>query len=456
MAQTSAEICTIARAKELGIFTENNTTYKDTPTGDKFDDLRTYNDEIDNQQNRTKSVCKVSLDGSTASRNCVDQYGPGFIRKPGLTGDSYKCVPYDCPPGFKKEGSVCKKPLADAETDKRAHCEERWYDWFITPNYHLGNKVYSSNVGKCYAACPDNSIPRYIVDPVDNSSLDLVSQEDLTKCIPRDQYFYGKYKVGSDFCPITWIYRLNSTKDSIQNTMTSMYGDYYSSNMTTAAFTHYANNPTKIDETARNIASSTSSYYDNVDMPSDTMQNACNTLNTPERVAQAYTWCKELHNNEDEYRERIIRESGDSTHIDRKINMMKQSCNAVFCNNNDTALNYITEESICFPEPPDIDPATGEIIEEEDKPDPIPPNTLEQQSFARQTMRWFIYLVIVPSVLYLFWHIYKTMIYPRIIRPFWLLIERSLGKDPEVQALEQTFIKDNALREETLARNRLK
>jgi hypothetical protein len=409
MAQTPTEICTIARAKQLGIYNGDEVPYKASTNGDTYDDLRTYNDDTDNQQNRTKSLCKDSLDVTKSSRNCIDQYGPGYIRKPGDSDNSYKCSTYDCPPGFTKQGGICKKPLADAEIDKRARCDERWYDWFVIPNYHLGNGVYSSNIGECYAPCPEFQVPSYVVDPVDESSLDMVSSENLSKCVPRESYFYGKYKLGSDYCPITWIHRLNATKEHITKELTDVYTSFNSSNMTTGAFSTYANNPVTIQKTASDIMKQASEYYINIDQPNDTMQTACNKLNTTERVNAAHSWCAELYDNEDEYRERIIRESGDSTHIDRKVSMMKQACNSVFCNDNDTALGYIDGDQICFPTPPDVDPATGEIIEDEDKPDIEPPNTNTEQNFVKKTLRWFIYIIIVPPLLLILSYYYKNI-----------------------------------------------
>jgi hypothetical protein len=456
MAQKNpTEICTIARAQQLGIYNGDEAPYKPNAKGDKYDDLRTYNDDTDNQQNRTKSLCKDSLDGASSSRNCVDQYGPGFSRKPNDNGTGYKCTAYDCPPGFIKQGSVCKKPLADAEIDKRARCDERWYDWFVTPNYHLGNTVYSSNLGECYAPCDDYNIPAYAKDPVDDSSLDLVTNENLGKCIPRDKYFYGKYKIGSDYCPLSWIHRLNATKDSISKELSDTYSTFYSSNMTTTAFSQYANNPAKIQVDAGNIMKQCSRYYDNIDVPTDSMQNACNGLNTPERVQRAYNWCAELYDNEDEYRQRIIRESGDSTHIDRKVSMMKQACNSVFCNENDTALSYITDDQICFPPPPNIDPGTGEIISEDDQPDPEAPNTKESQSFVQRSLRWFILIILYPALFIIFLFMWKNYIYPNIIRPFWQLIAKALGRDKREQELINGFIKVNAEKAHVAARARL-
>ena len=225
--------------------------------------------------------------------------------------------------------------------------------------------------------------------------------------------------------------------------------------MTTTAFMKYANNPTSIQQNASYIMKQCNAYYDNIDTPTDTMQTACNQLNTTERVKQAYQWCSELNENEDEYRQRIIRESGDSTHIDRKVSMMKQACNAVFCNENDTALGYIAEDQICFPPPADIDPTTGEIIEEEDLPDPEPPNTIPEQQFVKNTLKWFVYIIIIPALLLIFWYVYKTYIYPKAIKPLWLAIERLLGKDPEVQAFEQAAYKRYRDKAEAAAKARL-
>ena len=44
--------------------------------------------------------------------------------------------------------------------DERAHCSEKWQDWFCVPNYHNNNNVNkypntkTMSVGVCYTACP--------------------------------------------------------------------------------------------------------------------------------------------------------------------------------------------------------------------------------------------------------------------------------------------------------------
>jgi hypothetical protein len=439
MSQNPTEICTIARAQQLGIFNGEGKEYKADSNGNDYSDLRTYNLDVDSKENRTKTLCKDSLDGVSSSRNCIDQFGPGFIRKlENLDSSGYVCSAYDCPPGFTKTNGICQKPLADAEVDKRSHCDERWYDWFVTPNYHLGNGVYSSNVGQCYAPCTEYQVPGYATDPVDGTTLDFVSTENIEKCIPRDKYFYGKYKIGSDYCPIAWIHRLNATPISIGHELSQKYNDFATNNLTTSAFSTHANNPTSIKQSATYISQQCSAYYNNIEVPTENMQNACNTLNTPERVTQAYKWCAELFDNEEEYRERIKHESGDSEHIDRKVGMMKQACNAVFCNDNDTALGFVTENQICFPSPPNIDPATGHVILDDDKPDPEPPTTKNAQTFVKKCIVWFIYIIFVPAFLLILWFFYSKVIYPNIIKPIWLALERLLlGKDPIIQQLQE-------------------
>ena len=49
--------------------------------------------------------------------------------------------------------------------DEKAHCSERWEDWFCVPNYHNNNKVNkfpetdTMSVGICYTSCPAGYAP---------------------------------------------------------------------------------------------------------------------------------------------------------------------------------------------------------------------------------------------------------------------------------------------------------
>jgi hypothetical protein len=65
----------------------------------------------------------------------------------------------------------------------KAYCENAWYDWIITPNYHLGNTYYKDNsqyseldVYKCYAPCSGDYLP-------------YATETGELKCIPKK--FFG-------------------------------------------------------------------------------------------------------------------------------------------------------------------------------------------------------------------------------------------------------------------------
>ena len=103
----------------------------------------------------------------------------------------------------------------------------------------------------------------------------------------------------------------------------------------------------------------------------------------------------------------------------------------------------------------DLNQSEKEIIEEEDLPDPEPPNTIPEQQFVKNTLKWFVYIIIIPALLLIFWYVYKTYIYPKAIKPLWLAIERLLGKDPEVQAFEQAAYKRYRDKAEAAAKARL-
>ena len=154
------------------------------------------------------------------------------------------CITYSCPNSTStpldeyfqqtKWGSninnSCMKPLADAEVSKQYRCDERWYDWFTVPNYHLGNGYINpdpSNPGTCYNPCLPGSIPTYQTDPVDGQNLHFISNTENTgNCISRENYFGGKYASGSDYCPLAWIYILNSTHKDLDSFLSDFSANF--------------------------------------------------------------------------------------------------------------------------------------------------------------------------------------------------------------------------------------
>jgi hypothetical protein len=78
----------------------------------------------------------------------------------------------------------------------KSYCENRWYDWIITPNYYLGNTYYKDNskfgendVYKCFKPCSDDSIP-YINGKGEN------------KCIKKKYFGNGIFANKLMFSPI--------------------------------------------------------------------------------------------------------------------------------------------------------------------------------------------------------------------------------------------------------------
>ena len=183
------EYCSLETAKKLGIHDIQEYYSSDYPT------LKTYEPDKDDKDGRTTEICSVTRDESKSYEFCSIEHGIGFVRKPAHPN---KCVTVGCPPGFESERGECKKPLEDFAISKRAKCDERWYDWYMIPNYHLGNKYFSPKPGECYKPCPAYMVPQYEKDPVDESSAGFNVKEKLDKCVPRDEYISGKYTEGSD------------------------------------------------------------------------------------------------------------------------------------------------------------------------------------------------------------------------------------------------------------------
>lgn len=333
------EVCTIESAKNKGIFSRDNYY------APGYDDLKTY---IGDASTNKKDICSQSADGADAYLFCSVEHGNIAYKRKGN-----KCVTYACPTGWDGVNK-CTKPLEDAIVSKRSHCDERWYDWFTVPNYHLGNKYQPDEKvpGKCYNPCPSDHVPQFKNDPVDGGSFGLASKEALGRCVPKNQYFGGKYHSGSDFCPLAWVYRLGATPDKLKLEMEKELmkvkdeagGDAY----VNSEFQGLADSQTR-DATAKALYAKTSAVVENVQAPANSaMQQACRSLQTPERLQGAYDICQKVNENEEEFLNMCIA-SGDSENVaTTKLKALKQACNATFCDSNNDAGNVIKKEPLCF------------------------------------------------------------------------------------------------------------
>lgn len=151
--------------------------------------------------------------------------------------------------------------------NKKGFCENKWYDWIITPNYHFGNQ-YEKDVGnfskedirKCYKPCIKGYLPyfnsknnEYICIPKDEAEDGLFANKldyssvaliNLIGNIDNTLYFYNKLStdileanyINNQYYEINNIklelkdYELNKAIEDIKNTLNTYFIDDKSMN----------------------------------------------------------------------------------------------------------------------------------------------------------------------------------------------------------------------------------
>lgn len=106
----------------------------------------------------------------------------------------------------------------------KAYCENAWYDWMITPNYHLGNTYYKDNsqyseldVYKCYKPCSGDFIP-------------YTTEKGEIKCIPKKYFGSGIFSRKYMYNSIVLINLIgNIACDTNENG--HIYKDYFRTNL---------------------------------------------------------------------------------------------------------------------------------------------------------------------------------------------------------------------------------
>ena len=288
----------------------------------------------------TTSLCQESpTEADVVYPLCSIEYGLGFKR---MVSDPGKCITAACPDGFIANGQTCDKTpvLKDHRRDKKGYCEERWYDWFTIPNYHLGNSYsnisQNSNV-KCMNPCSPGLVPEYHLDPVDYESWGD-GKNKLESCVNKDEYFYGKYADSDDFCPLAMIHKITHSTDVVSSNLTVRYNSISShTNKTLDPVFSALQDTARItqDSSAISALAQQSNLPAFVQMPDDRTQRACNGLNTSDRVGYAYTVCSNVKFN--------LAHSSLSNISGSNLILLKQACNAVFANDGCTALDIINQ-----------------------------------------------------------------------------------------------------------------
>lgn len=396
----AGEVCTIDMAKQMGIYHEKEyfKTSKDLPF---TSELQTLNPQVDSSDGRRRfSMCTTSSSKDTAYPLCTLSSGVGFMRKPSSPDT---CIASGCPAGFKQVAgspNVCQKPTIKAAEDRPKFCSERWYDWIMTPNYHIGNSYRHDASSNCWEPCSQDYVPFYVVDPVDSENLDFSSVEKIDRCVPKSDYFGGKYEGTGDFCPITWIHRLGLTKDEWKEIIERKYNEMEG---TPNSYMESLRSPDAVLAMSHTLYNQ-SQNADALEYPSyvdEKHLRACQTLHSAENLRRAYTICERVRDSPDDITE-MMRSSGASEkEIEAKMKILKQSCNAVFCNSDDDAAKILGKDFICFDdvEDPDLDSiGSGEI-----KQTPLP-DTAWGIKYLKRSVSIFILLVlggIIVIVLYM-------------------------------------------------------
>jgi hypothetical protein len=306
----AGEVCSISMAKELGIFDRNN--YYTPP----YKTLKTFNSEVDARERRNQyTLCSVNLAEKTSTPSCalIPSAGLGYVTKKGFD----KCIVSECPPGFEediKDPTLCKKPLHTKTVLLNKRNDERWYDWFTVPNYHLGNK-YSSSNDVHFKPCGPNQVPYYSVDPVDGESRGFVATDETDRCISKSVYFAGKYKDTLDYCPSAMIKRMGSSKAELKNDyLTLLKKENLSKKEEEEIDTLYKTiKEARLPETKH---------------PSVRMKTACSKMEGSSKLRDAYRICEQLVKNEKSFENKFEGET--PAEINMRKNVVKYHCHELF------------------------------------------------------------------------------------------------------------------------------
>jgi hypothetical protein len=391
---SAGEVCSLETAKKLGIrdTSKNNGYYLN-----EYSDVKTYNQEKDTQNNSDiYKLCEtINTNESKAAPLCVLQSnaGFGFTRQKSAGSIIYdSCVTAECPDGFEvdpKNPNSCIKPKKPKTTLLKNIVEERWYDWFMVPDYHIGNKY--ARVGDTnFAPCKKGSIPSYEKDPVDGlqKSFNSSKKDDLSKCVEKAKYFGGKYFRSETHCPLTWVYRAGATNKDLKMLYTDFINDIDK------------NGNKNLDTLKKGIDNIIlKEIYDPVlkygfqdyvgKSQTEEASAACAMLEKghPERKKIAYSICDTIHTlGEEEYIKKLMRDNQESEpKANQKYKRAAQGCHTLFCKDEST------KKKLCFK---NIEEKGFNNTETETEPYVID----HEKEKAKVAFRFWYILIIVLSV----------------------------------------------------------
>jgi hypothetical protein len=339
---SAGEVCTEAKAKELGLL--------------ELGAIRTYSETDTSDYTKTEALCRISDNRAKAYPVCALEHGFAFTQVP---GDMSRCVTPSCPPGFTSgSNQQCYKPSSSILKDKTKICDEKSYDWYTIPYYHLGNGYRKGNDGKCYEPCPKSYVPLVKEDPVDKGKWEVEFSDDTiltdgSRCVSIDDYFNGDYagKANTDMehCPIAVVRRLASSTEGLKEELKAnaqenmeLLEDQLPSSLRVRVNSKIASEATK-------VALDTKMNLKNIQAGTTRMKIACGRMVDDGEIGNLHGICKSLKETPSKFFSQWRTDTPnvkDSVLATRRA-VMEQACHEVFCNNPENAM-IAGGEPICF------------------------------------------------------------------------------------------------------------
>lgn len=207
------ETCTIESAKNMGIYDK----YKYFNNNVSKDDIIETDTLLNNKRDGNKKYSLCSIKNNVVYQNCAITTNNPWKT---LSNDNEYCklpsdivLPNDLSYVKDKKDIIKKPEKIPKYKSKTEFCQERWYDWFTIPDYHLGNKylLYEDKEKKNKSVC---------FKPGDIGKILIVKNGDTSKienyqCILREKYNYPYFSTTFYYLPISLILLLGITKKNI-------------------------------------------------------------------------------------------------------------------------------------------------------------------------------------------------------------------------------------------------
>lgn len=334
--RNNGEVCTIEVAKRYDKY--DDITILDNKLVENTENINIISDDHVLKQ-KPLSVCNYDMRNDIGSENCA--LGSPFLTS---AGDVCKVTNGACPEGFKfKEGECVFNDLVQFQKDRVAFCENKWYDWFRVPNYHLNNgfqKYRSKNaehkndVKKCYKPCGYKEVP---VEQ-DRTNYD---SSNIGKCIPKNRLDYGMYR-GIDYCPIALVHLLGMNNEMLYRQYVSEVNSNFKEGdkKRDEVYNEQMNQDSSMLSNAnREIVNQARDYVENGNVsikdivnPKKLESRKCMSMVKKENVEDAYNICLDLMENRDEVKNRIKKQYkyDNKKKLNKHMNMLNNACKVSF------------------------------------------------------------------------------------------------------------------------------